>query len=152
MAPPRLASEELLEQAVDRIWETVPPVWHKMRANVRGIARDRFGISVQQFRVLRHVGRGVRSASEIASLSQMSRPAVSQCVDALVAKGLITRHPSATDRRCIELEVTPQGREMLEAIFGESRRWMLKQLATVDPELIGHILPAMQALKDAFAA
>lgn len=150
MGPPVLTSEEILQQAIDRVWEAIPPLWNSMRANVRAIASERFAISVQQFRLLRHIGRGVRSASELASLSQTSRPAVSQCVDALVEKGLVTRRQSVHDRRCVELEVTPSGREMLDAIFQENRRWMLQKLASLSPEEIDHIVVGMQVLKDTF--
>lgn len=144
-------SDEALQQAIDRIWETIPPVWHRMRANVRGIASERFQISVQQFRLLRHIGRGVRSASELAALSQMSRPAVSQGVEALVEKGLVTRRQCAHDRRCNELEATATGMQMLDAIFAENRRWMAQKLASLSTEELHHILAAMQVLKSVFS-
>lgn len=148
---PLPTSDEAVQQAIDRIWEVIPPVWHRMRANVRGIASERFQISVQQFRLLRHIGRGVRSASELAALSQMSRPAVSQGVDALVEKGLVTRRQCAHDRRCNDLEVTPRGRELLDAIFADNRRWMAHKLASLSSEELHHILAAMQVLKSVFS-
>jgi len=149
--PPVLPSDEALQQAIDRIWEVIPPVWHRMRANVRGIASERFQISVQQFRLLRHIGRGIRSASELATLTQMSHPAVSQGVEALVEKGLVTRRQCSHDRRCNDLEVTPNGRETLDAIFAENRRWMTQRLASLSHEDLAHILAAMQALKNTFS-
>jgi len=147
---PQPPSDEALQQAIDRLWEVIPPVWHRMRANVRGIASERFQISVQQFRLLRHIGRGIRSASELATLTQMSRPAVSQGVEALVEKGLVTRRQCAHDRRCNLLEVTPKGRETLDAIFAENRRWMAERLAPLSRQDLAHVLTAMQALKSVF--
>jgi DNA-binding MarR family transcriptional regulator len=149
MAPPT-RSDEALQQAIDRIWEVIPPVWHRLRADVRSIASERFQISVQQFRLLRHIGRGIRSASELAALTGMSPPAVSQGVEALVEKGLVTRRQCAHDRRCNDLEVTPQGRETLDAIFAENRRWMVQRLASLSREDLACIVAAMRALEVAF--
>lgn len=150
MGAPVSTSEETLQQAVERVWETIPPLWNQMRANVRGIASERYHISVQQFRILRHIGRGVRLASELAAAIQTSRPAISQSLDTLVEKGLITRRQSAHDRRCAELELTPSGAGMLDAIFQENRRWMMHRLASLSAEEISHILLSMRVLKDAF--
>ncbi len=152
MLSPVPAAEETMQQAIDRLWETVPWVWSQIRANVRAIARERYGISVQQFRVLRHICRGVHSASELALACQTSRPAISQCVEALVGKGLVTRRQSTRDRRYVELELTPGGSAMLDAIFDENRRWLRQKLGSQSPEAIGNILVGMQALKNAFGA
>ncbi len=147
---PAPASAQAQQQVVDRLWEIVPPLWHRMRANVRGIASERYQVSVPQFRILRHIGRGVRSARELASLTQTSPPAVSQCVEALAEKGLVTRRQSAHDRRCVELELTPSGRELLDAVFAESRHWLEQQLAALSPAEMEHVLHGMAALKKAF--
>lgn len=138
------------EQAIERIWEALPPAWYQIRANVRAIASERFHISVQQFRVLRHIGHGTRSVSELASASQTSRPAISQCVDGLVEKGLITRRQSAQDRRRVELEVTQKGADVLAAIFEENHRWMAQRLARLSSEETECIIAGMQALGRAF--
>ncbi|HOG47151.1 MAG TPA: MarR family transcriptional regulator [Anaerolineae bacterium] len=150
MAPPAPASGEALQQVIDRLWETVPPLWNHIRANVRGIASECFEMSVPQFRILRHIGSGVGSASALAALTQTSAPAVSQCVDALVEKGLITRRQSEQDRRCVDLALTPDGADVLGVIFAENRLWMEHKLASLNPEEMGHILRGLAALKDAF--
>ena len=143
-------SEETLQQVIDRFWETIPPVWSQIRANVRAIAAERYGISVQQFHILRYVRRGIHLASELASVTQLSRPAISQAVDVLVEKGLITRHTSARDRRCIELELTESGTDMLNAIFAENHRWMMQKMASLSPEELDNILLGMKAIKKTF--
>ncbi len=142
--------EEALQQAIDCLWETIPPLWFQIRGNVRTIASERFHVSVQQFRVLRHIRAGFCSVSGLAAESQTSRPAISQCVDALVGKGLITRRQSAQDRRYVELELTQSGADLLDAIFAENHRWMMQKLASVGPEEMGSILLGMRALRNAF--
>jgi DNA-binding MarR family transcriptional regulator len=150
MASPAPATEVALQRAIDCVWETIPPLWNQIRANVRSIASERYGISVQQFRILRHIWRGVGSVSELASVSQTSRPAISQCVGALVEKGLATRRRSTLDRRYVKLQVTESGGDMLHAIFEENRRWMMGKLASLGPEDVEHILQGLRALESAF--
>ncbi len=142
--------EETLQQVIDRFWETIPPVWSQVRANVRAVATESFHISVQQFHILRHIRKGIHSASELASVSQLSRPAISQSVDVLVEKGLITRHQRAQDRRYVELELTQSGVDMLDAIFRKNHRWMMQKMTSLSPEELGNILLGMKALKKTF--
>jgi DNA-binding MarR family transcriptional regulator len=117
---------------------------------VRGIASAKFDINVQQFHILRQIRRGICSASELASANQISRPAISQAIDALVEKGLVTRRQSAQDRRYVVLELTPSGADVLDAIFQENHGWMAQKLATLSPEELDHITPGLAALRKAF--
>jgi DNA-binding MarR family transcriptional regulator len=151
MDTPPTAAVAALEQAIDRFWETFPPVWAQVRSHVRAIVAQQGEISVEQFHILRHVRRGVRLASELAEVSQISRPAISQTLDVLVEKGLITRHHSDSDRRCVELELTGHGEAALSAIFQANRGWMLRQLATLSPEELDCVLRGLQALKKTLA-
>ncbi|NLG50720.1 MAG: MarR family transcriptional regulator [Chloroflexi bacterium] len=143
-------SEEALQQAIDRFWETIPQLWNQIRANVRAIAAEEFCISVQQFHVLRYVRRGFGSVSELASVTQLSRPAMSQAVNALVEKGLLTRRQSAQDRRYVELELTPAGEDMLSTIYAENRRWMMEKLSVLEPDELEDIPLGLKALRKAF--
>src|SRR5512138_1764909 len=97
------SQKDLQEQTIDRFWETVPPVWNFVRTHLRGTATGKFDITVEQFHVLRFVRRGPNSMSELATAKNISRPAISQAVDVLVRKGLLTRVQSTTDRRVVEL-------------------------------------------------
>ena len=149
-APPEKIEEDLLQQVIDRFWESIPPVWAHIRDNVRQTAEDAFGISVEQFQVLRLIRKGVRSVSELADSRRISRPAISQSVDVLVEKGLISRHTSQTDRRFIGLELTPTGSTMLEAIFEKNHEWMRSQLAELTPEELQDVLRGIKVLRKTF--
>ena len=100
------ATEQLIPATIEAFWSTIPPVWNRVRGNVRAIALENFDISVEQFHILRHIRRGLSSVSELAEVKQISRSAVSQAVDILVARGLICRRQNALDRRNIPLELT----------------------------------------------
>jgi DNA-binding MarR family transcriptional regulator len=145
-----IPSAELLQITIDRFWETIPSVWGQIRGNIRSIAAENYAISVEQFQILRHVRRGIRSVSDLASVKQLSRSAISQSVDVLVEMGLITRTQSTEDRRYIELELSQAGTDLLNAIFEENHRWMAQKMTSLNAEELERILTAFQLLKSTF--
>lgn len=145
-----IKTEDALLLTIDRFWESIPPVWNQIRGHLRSIAQEKFEISVEQFHVLRHIRRGIRSVSDLATVKQISRSAISQSVDGLVEKGLISRRPHADDRRFVELELTPSGDDMLNAIFDENRAWMIEKMSALTPEELAQMQQAFRLLKDAF--
>jgi MarR family transcriptional repressor of emrRAB len=142
-------SSKLVLRTIDSFWESVPPVWHTVRANVRATAVERFEISVEQFHILRHIHRGARSMSELAALGRVSRPAISQAVETLVRRGLVRRRQSRTDRRTVELTLTPGGTALLDAIFRQTRGWMRMRLATSNDQDLRTMIAAMGLLREA---
>jgi DNA-binding MarR family transcriptional regulator len=143
-------TEELLHRAIDRFWETIPPAWSRIRGHVRAIAAEHYGITVEQFHALRLIRKGVQSVSELAEVKQISRPAISQAVELLVEKGLVSRQKRAGDRRFVRLELTESGQAMLDAIHAETRAWMAEKLGALPPDDIGCLLRGMDVFKEAF--
>ena len=141
------SSERLRDQAIDRFWETVPPLWGFVRSHIRTAATASFDITVEQFHVLRYVRRGPGSMSELATAKNISRPAISQAVDVLVKKGLLTRIHSTQDRRCVELALTDSGNALLDTVFKETRGWMKERMSALTVDELETIARAMEALK-----
>jgi DNA-binding MarR family transcriptional regulator len=139
------------KQAIDSFWETVPPLWSMIRSRIRASATADFGITVEQFHVLRYVRRGTKSVSELASARNISRPAVSQAVETLVQKGLLSRTPDRRDRRYVELALTPDGDALLDALFGRTRAWMAGQMRSMTREDLSKIVDGMMALQKMLA-
>ena len=140
-------SERLYDQAIDRFWETVPPLWNFVRSHIRATATTKFDITVEQFHVLRHVRRGMRSVSELATAKNISRPAISQAVDILVKKGLLTRVQSTQDRRYVELALTEAGNNLLDTVFRETRQWMKERMHSLTAPELETIAQAMTIMK-----
>jgi ABC-type transport system involved in cytochrome bd biosynthesis fused ATPase/permease subunit len=89
-------------------------VWHRVRSHIHTIAIQDYDISVEQFHILRHIGKGVDSLSELATIKHISRPAISQAVNGLVEKGLVAHRPSTIrDADCVLVirdgEIVEQG-------------------------------------------
>lgn len=141
------SSDALREQTIERFWEVVPPLWGTIRSHIRASAVRDFGISVEQFHVLRHVRKGTFSISELAVAKNISRPAVSQAVDVLVKKGLLTRVQSTQDRRYVEVALTPAGEELLDKLFKQTREWMDGFMKVLSKDELDTIIKAMDALQ-----
>lgn len=140
-------SEHLRDQAIDRFWETVPPLWNFVRSHIRATATSRFDITVEQFHVLRHVRRGIGSVSDLATAKNISRPAISQAVEVLVQKGLLARVQSEQDRRCWELSLTAAGNALLDSVFQETRSWMKERMGMLTAQELELMAKAMEVMK-----
>ncbi len=145
-----LTADVTLPQAIEKFWEVFPPVWNRIRSNLRLILVREFSITIEEFHILRNLRRGFCSVSELAAVQQISRPAASQTVEGLVEKGLVSRHYDASDRRHIRLALTTAGSEMLNGIFQKNRGWMTEKMAALSPAEISAIANAMEALSKAF--
>ena len=143
-------TEPSLTQSIDQFWDSVPRVWHIIRGNVRLIAAEQFGISVEQFHVLRFIRKGLTSVRDIAEARQISRPAISQAAELLVAKGLITRREEPGDRRFVHLALTPAGEALLDGIFAQNRAWMQVKMASLSAAELEDIREGLRLLKSAF--
>jgi DNA-binding MarR family transcriptional regulator len=133
-------------KAVDAYWETFPPLWQRIRGFIRKAA-ERCDLSVEQFHILRHIRSGRCSVSELAEVRYTSRPAVSQAVDLLVEKGLISRKADPRDRRHVNLALTDLGNARLDEMFSEIRLRMLKIFAPLTDREVQNLLLAMDSLK-----
>jgi DNA-binding MarR family transcriptional regulator len=140
-------SKENLRQAVDAFWETYPPFWRRVRARIRQVAAEQFGLSVEQFHILRHVRRGQGSVSELAEARHISRAAISQAVDTLVQKGLIARTTDVRDRRYIRLALTESGDALLDGVFDNVSQWMMQALSSLSGEDLDALVRAMDSLR-----
>jgi DNA-binding MarR family transcriptional regulator len=145
------ASDDMRKQAIDSFWETVPPLWGMVRSRIRASATADFGVTVEQFHVLRYVRRGLKSVSDLADARNISRPAVSQAVEVLVHKGLLTRTQDATDRRYVALALTPEGHALLDAVFGRTRAWMAERMGGMTRQDLSKIVEGMDALQKMLA-
>ncbi len=145
-----IASPDPLNSLIDQFWESLPPVWHRIRIQIAAAAAESAGITGEQFHLLRHIRKGRDSVSALAEVKQTSRPAISQALEALVQKGLVTRHQETDDRRFMRLALTPAGENLVSAVFQKNRAWMAARLARLEPGEAETIRHALAALGKAF--
>jgi long-chain acyl-CoA synthetase len=71
------------------------------------------GLSVSQYRVLARLAEGSVEASVLAAHLWVKGPSVTAVIDGLAARGLVERHETGTDRRCVSHTLTDEGERML---------------------------------------
>ena len=97
----------------------VPPVlgtygrvaaWLSKRVEV---ALAQVELTVPQYRVLGILAEGSAAASGLADRLAVRRPSITALIDGLEARGLVDRRQEDSDRRRVELRLTPAGAETL---------------------------------------
>lgn len=79
--------------------------------------RARHGLTRTQWRVMANLGRfGAMTARDICRLSHIEKTKVSRAVAGLEGDGLLSRTPSAEDRRAENLSLTAKGRTVFAEI------------------------------------
>src|SRR6476469_5613584 len=85
-----------------------------LRINTRSIELE-IGISLAQLFVLQQVAqRPATSLNDLAERTATHQSSVSVVVRRLVDRGLVTRRSDATDKRRVQIELTPAGEKLLE--------------------------------------
>lgn len=144
------STEQQLNLAADRFWETVPTVWDRVRENLRGTATSHLDITVGQFHILRFIRRGKNTVGQLAEARQISRSAVSQSVELLAQKGYLRRQVSSRDRRFVGLELTETGAGLLSEAFADNRKWIMEKLAGLSTDELEQMLLGLEIMKKAF--
>jgi len=140
-------TEELLTKAIDKFWESYPPFWNEIRTQIREAAILEHGLTVEQFHILRHINHGQSTVKELAEAKGISRPAISQAVDSLVNKQLIQRQGNTDDRRYVTLNLTVNGKVLLDAVSKKTREWMKARLSILNETELEQFIVAMETLK-----
>lgn len=110
--------------------------------------RDRFGLSIPEWRVLAVLGRDSRlSAVEMAARTRMDKVKVSRAIAALLRKGLVRRQRDPADRRVTRIEATARGREVYGAIARLALDWQARWLSTCDSGVIHGLWQTLDLLE-----
>jgi DNA-binding MarR family transcriptional regulator len=113
----------------------------------RRASREGFGESVThgQFRVLRTLDRADRALrlSELAAQLGIVPRSATSVVDDLEAAGLVERQPDPHDRRATLVDLTPNGRQILNTLREKRRDVMVSQLSRLtdtEQRTLAHLL------------
>ncbi len=106
-------------------------------AKVAGTALAEGDMTLAQYRVLVFLDAGVRPATQVAQLLDVTPPTVTSLVDALESRGLVARSADPDDRRRVVCSLTPAGRRALQrgdVLVGERLGRLLDRLAPGEAE------------------
>lgn len=112
--------------------------------------KDRYGISVAEWRVLAHLSQQEAvSVREIHHRVGMDKPKVSRAATRLEGAGFVTKVVNPNDRRLVELSLTPQGRELIATLAPIAAAYQARLIETLGDgaeeflsrvaELTGHL-------------
>lgn len=93
-----------------------------------------FDITAQQFRVLRIIGRGPVTVGEISGHINSKVSAAARLLRRLEVKGWIEKKQDRDDRRVFWLELTPEGRNLLELMEKRREQVIKEMFARLSPE------------------
>jgi DNA-binding MarR family transcriptional regulator len=118
-------------------WETF---FHAVRrAKGRASAQPpEDGVSFAQYHLLAPLsGAGAQTIGALAEAAGVAPPTATRMLDGLDRDGLVTRSPSATDRRCVTVELTADGRRAVaytQAALAERRTRIAASLTEEERE------------------
>ena len=128
------------------IADRLRPVLLRVGRELRREARD-VGISPEQVSLLVAIKYapdiGVR---ELAARERVSPPALSNHVDRLERDGLVTRTPSASDRRRVGLTLTDEGQRVLRRVRSRRTAWLATRLRALSAEELEAVEAAIEPL------
>ena len=85
---------------------------HRLQVDL--LAQLRQPLTLRQFRILQRIDEGITSMTDLSRLAHRSLPTISESVEGMIRRGLLTRTASESDRRATVLQVTAVGRSALE--------------------------------------
>ncbi len=128
------------------IADRLRPVLLRVGRELRREARE-VGISPEQVSLLVAIkympGIGVR---ELAAHERVSPPALSNHVDRLERDGLVSRTPSASDRRRVGLTLTDEGQRVLRRVRSRRTAWLATRLGSLSSEELDAVEAAVEPL------
>ena len=108
------------------------------------------GLSMPQFSILMQLHhKGPCGMSQVSERFDISNAAASQLVDKLVQGGHIERAEDPNDRRAKVLQITPQGKELIDAGVNERHRWLDELVKTLSTEEKSKVNEALIILTEA---
>jgi DNA-binding MarR family transcriptional regulator len=139
----------LNDELIHEFLEVVPMLMRQVRADFRSHRTP--DLSVPQFRTLVFVNRNPGSAlSPLAEHLGLTLPSTSKMVDLLVLRGYLDRQSSQRDRRKITLQITTQGKSILDASFQATQRKLQTLFEKLSQSEQESILASLQILRTLF--
>lgn len=113
--------EKYMEYAIkmEQLWESAFFLFHEFmfeRGNEEGLTH----VQIMLLKFL--LDRGNVTVSAVADFMSVTMAAASSLLDRLEKGGLLNRIRSETDRRVVNAELTPRGRETIEKFAARRRR------------------------------
>jgi DNA-binding MarR family transcriptional regulator len=88
------------------------------------------------------------TASRLAALLGMQRPAVSQVLKSLTMRGWIERNRRDADQRAVQIQCTPAGRQILRATAGRAVFTLQRAVCKLPDDQLARLAASVEKLLD----
>jgi DNA-binding MarR family transcriptional regulator len=135
-----------VSSAATELRESMMAVTRQMRRH-----RPDHGLTLSQMEVLGDVTRtGVSTPAELAGRLHVRVQSLTDSINELVNRGLVSRRPDEQDRRRQLVEITPAGTALLEGDRAERDAWlqdtMRDNLSELECDLLMLVAPVLRKL------
>ncbi|WP_281268588.1 MarR family winged helix-turn-helix transcriptional regulator [Deinococcus yavapaiensis] len=89
-----------------------------------------------------------QTVADIARHLGLARQSVQRVADALEDEGLVVSSPHPTDKRTKFLSLTPQGRNVLSAIYSRQVLWSQRLLQRLDTDQVALVTSMLNSIGD----
>ena len=104
------------------------------------------GQSSARWQVLGRLGLAPQTVATMARDIGYARQSVQRVADVLAKEGLVVYKDHPTDRRTKLLELTPQGMNVLTAIYLRQVEWSRRIMTKLNPEQLAEVTQALERL------
>ncbi len=136
------------EKLAQRILEVIPLIMRVVGANIRQETSASFRVS--HHRVLKLLYQRPRTISELAACQAVALPTMSRTISTLVERGWVTRTEDTNDRRRVLVQITDEGRAILDQLHSRIQAHMTARLAPLTAEERELVLAGLEILEKTF--
>ncbi|WP_315788425.1 MarR family transcriptional regulator [Fischerella sp. JS2] len=137
------------QECAARVMETIPLLMRFIRADMRTHSAD--SLSIPQLRSLAFLKRNPgASLSEVAEHLGVTCATASTTIERLVQRHLVQRTDHPQERRRVVLNLTEEGKQLLEQSQQKTRAHIAEILKDLTPEQVSQIEEGLALLKNVF--
>jgi len=137
------------EECAARVMETIPLLMRFIRAEMR--THSAVSLSIPQLRSLAFLNRNPgASLSEVAEHLGVTCATASTTIERLVQRDWVQRTDHLQERRRIVLNLTAEGKHLLEQSQEKTRAHIANILESLTPEQVSHVGEGLALLKNVF--
>jgi DNA-binding MarR family transcriptional regulator len=90
---------------------------------------------------------GAVTLGELAELERVASPTITKVTGILQERGLVEKLPDPDDRRFVRVDLTADGRALVERSRARKTAWLARQLHDLPPEELGRLAAAADVLE-----
>jgi DNA-binding MarR family transcriptional regulator len=134
--------------AASEILQIIPKVMRILAFEMR---QEPGGVAPAHFRLMLMLARGPMSLTELADSQAVSLATMSNTITVLVERGWVERKTDPADRRRLALEITAEGKQVLQDVRRRAEERLDEKLAGLDRDQCRDLMYGLELLNGVFA-